>query len=114
MTRKTQYLRFTSRMILMAIKAGLAVALLAMVVTSRSAQAQTFTVLYTFENTPDGAYPVAPLVRDAEGTLYGTTFFGGTDTYGTVFKWTKTTMKPSCLAFRARSAGQAGHFHPEI
>ena len=70
MTRKTHYLRFTSRMILIAIKAGLAVALLAMVVTSRSAQAQTFTVLYTFENTPDGAYPVAPLVRDAEGTLY--------------------------------------------
>ncbi len=110
MTRKTHYLRFTSRMILMAIKAGLAVALLAMVVTSRSAQAQTFTVLYTFENTPDGAYPVAPLVRDAEGTLYGTTFFGGTDTYGTVFKLDKDDNETVLLSFSGAIGGSSGAF----
>jgi len=53
------------------------------------AQAQTFTSLHTFEgvngNPPDGAYP-SGLVQGANGYLYGTTFQGGTNFYGTVFK----------------------------
>jgi uncharacterized repeat protein (TIGR03803 family) len=45
------------------------------------------TVLYTFTGGPDGAYPVAGLIRDATGNLYGTTIHGG-DIFGdgTVFK----------------------------
>jgi len=49
------------------------------------AQAQTFTVLYTFSG-PDGSGPSGSLVRDAAGNLYGTTYFGGTYTDGIVFK----------------------------
>jgi hypothetical protein len=41
--------------------------------TIQSARAQTFTVLYTFTGAPDGANPVAGLVRDAAGNFYGTT-----------------------------------------
>ena len=51
-------------------------------VTTRPAQAQTFTVLFTFNGT-DGATPLAGLVRDAKGNFYGTTW--GPDP-GTVFK----------------------------
>ena len=51
-----------------------------------SAQAQTFTVLYNFTGSSDGAYPYASLVRDAAGNLYGTTYYGGSSSYGVVFK----------------------------
>ncbi len=46
--------------------------------TSPLAEAQTFTVLYSFAGYPtDGAGPGAGLLMDASGNLYGTTAFGG-------------------------------------
>ena len=54
---------------------------------TRSVQAQTFTVLYTFTSAADGEQPDAPLIQDAGGNLYGTTQYGGTKGgFGTVFK----------------------------
>jgi uncharacterized repeat protein (TIGR03803 family) len=45
------------------------------------------TVLYSFGSTgEDGANPGAVLVLDAQGNLYSTTFYGGADNEGTVFK----------------------------
>jgi uncharacterized repeat protein (TIGR03803 family) len=55
---------------------ALAVILLAAVAT-RSAQAQTFTLLYQFSGGKDGGNPLAGLVEDAAGNLYGTTSGGG-------------------------------------
>jgi hypothetical protein len=40
------------------------------------ALAQTFTVLHSFTNVPDGGNP-NPIVRDAQENLYGTTIWGG-------------------------------------
>jgi uncharacterized repeat protein (TIGR03803 family) len=53
-------------------------------------QAQTYTVLHDFTDSPDGAIP-NPIIQDAQGNLYGTTLFGGLSncdlgTCGTVFK----------------------------
>lgn len=64
--------------------------LLAAAVAARPAQAQTYTVLHAFTASPDGAIP-NPLIRDAQGNLYGTTKVGGLatcgeGTCGTVFK----------------------------
>jgi uncharacterized repeat protein (TIGR03803 family) len=64
--------------------------LLAAAVVTQPAQAQTYTVLHAFTDGTDGAVP-SPLIRDAQGNLYGTTKFGGIptcgeDTCGTVFK----------------------------
>ncbi len=53
---------------------------------TQSAQAQTFTVLYTFQAPPDGNTPLSGLTRDADGNLYGTNYYGGAYGYGTVFK----------------------------
>jgi uncharacterized repeat protein (TIGR03803 family) len=51
------------------------------------ASAQTFHRLYSFKGDPDGRIPVADLVRDSAGNLYGTTQFGGAfKQSGTVFK----------------------------
>lgn len=61
-------------------------ALLLAVPTTQSVQAQTFTVLYSFKGPPDGGIPLAGVIRDAHGNLYGTNWYGGTHGYGTVFK----------------------------
>src|SRR5580700_8521561 len=47
------------------------------------------TILYSFTGSTDGAYPMAAVVLDAKGNLYGTTSGGGLYSfggYGTVFK----------------------------
>jgi uncharacterized repeat protein (TIGR03803 family) len=56
-------------------------------------------VLYRFAGGSDGNAPVAGLVFDAAGNLYGTTLHGGVGNLGTVFElspgtggWTKTTL----------------------
>jgi uncharacterized repeat protein (TIGR03803 family) len=51
----------------------------------------TETVLHRFVSNPkDGSDPKAGLVIDSKGNLYGTTYYGGTHGYGTVFKVTPT------------------------
>ena len=66
---------------------GALVSLSAVFVCLPSTQAQTFTVLHSFQNT-DGASPEARVVQDSSGNLYGTTEFGGAYSGGTVFKLT--------------------------
>jgi uncharacterized repeat protein (TIGR03803 family) len=54
-----------------------------------NAAAQTYTVLHSFQcgaSPSDGSSPVAGLIPDTEGNLYGTTSAGGESGQGTVFK----------------------------
>ena len=44
------------------------------------------TILYAFTGGNDGGGSFAPLTMDGTGHLYGTTFTGGADFFGTVFK----------------------------
>jgi uncharacterized repeat protein (TIGR03803 family) len=58
-----------------------------------SGYASTPTVLYSFcaqTNCTDGAAPVAGLILDAAGNLFGTTEAGGANSEGTVFEIAKT------------------------
>ena len=61
----------------------------------RSAQAQTFTVLYNFTGGQDGAHPWAGITIDGAGNLYGTGSYGGSGNCmggcGTVFKLSHRT-----------------------
>jgi len=59
----------------------------------------TKSVLYDFNDAQDGESPSGALLIDDRGNLYGTTFFGGSANYGTVFElshtdngWTKTLL----------------------
>ena len=54
------------------------------------------TVLHKFTGIPDGYFPEALLVSDKAGNLYGTTYEGGADSLGAVFK-IDTTRKEAVL-----------------
>jgi uncharacterized repeat protein (TIGR03803 family) len=49
----------------------------------------TLTTLHNFDTT-DGRYPYAGLVQASNGNFYGTTYFGGANSEGAVFKITPT------------------------
>jgi uncharacterized repeat protein (TIGR03803 family) len=48
----------------------------------------TESVLHTFQGSPDGTNPIGGVVLDASGNLWGTTGYGGSRGYGTVFELT--------------------------
>jgi uncharacterized repeat protein (TIGR03803 family) len=83
MTRLWQYPSSIS-MFQRAASVALALAVLVLVVQTRSAQAQTFTVLSNFTGA-SGAYPYGGLMQDSAGTIYGTTYSGGSSSAGTMF-----------------------------
>ncbi len=89
MKNPSQHRNWISRMYWPAVSATLAsaVVLVLAVITAPSAQAQTYTTLYSFDGT-DGANPQAGLVQATNGDFYGTTAGGGANNYGTVFKIT--------------------------
>jgi uncharacterized repeat protein (TIGR03803 family) len=57
------------------------------------------TVLYSFTGSTDGQYPVARLVQDKMGNLYGTTYSGGAKGYGTIFKLNSSGHKTLLYSF---------------
>jgi uncharacterized repeat protein (TIGR03803 family) len=60
------------------------------------------TVLHSFKGPPDGATPVAGVIMDAEGNLYGTTREGGeSDGAGTVFELSSNGKERVLHRFRA-------------
>src|ERR1700690_3883853 len=83
----------------------LAIMFLATVITTQLAQAQTFTILYSFTNGADGGQPYSSLVRDSAGNLYGTTAVGGAAGFGTVFKVGKTGKETVLYSFSGGADG---------
>jgi uncharacterized repeat protein (TIGR03803 family) len=62
------------------------------------------TSLYNFKGDPDGAIPVAPLIRDGAGNLYGTTSVGGNNN-GTVFEVTAAGQERILHTFKGSPDG---------
>jgi uncharacterized repeat protein (TIGR03803 family) len=61
----------------------------------------TYSLLYTFgTRSGDGEYPYGSLAVDSAGTLYGTTFYGGVSSKGTVFKVDKSGNESVRLSFK--------------
>lgn len=77
------------------------------------------TVLYKFQNTPDGAQPQANVIFDAAGNLYGTTGQGGTRFEGTAFElspsgggWTEQVLANfSCCMEAGLAMDHAGSLY---
>ena len=76
-------------------------------------QGNTFTILHTFSGL-DGSFPVAPLIQDADGTFYGTTWAGGDLTCGPYY-WDALypyPELPGCgTVFRMDAAGNVTVLH---
>lgn len=51
-------------------------------------QVGQITTMHNFAGGTEGAYPMAGVIVGADGNLYGTTFAGGTNNCGTIFKLT--------------------------
>jgi uncharacterized repeat protein (TIGR03803 family) len=63
------------------------------------------TVLYSFNGQPDGANPLAGLIQDSAGSLYGTTCGGGTTGNGTIFKLDTTGKETVLYSFAGQPDG---------
>jgi uncharacterized repeat protein (TIGR03803 family) len=67
--------------------------------------AGTFKILHNFTGSPkDGAEPAAPLLK-VNGTLYGTTAYGGSSKYGTVYTIDATGKEKVLYNFQGGSDG---------
>jgi uncharacterized repeat protein (TIGR03803 family) len=93
-----------------------ALVLLAAVTSTSLAKASTYQVLHNMGGSPTGTRPEGELLRDKAGNLYGTTYYGGDENYGVVFKldakgkysvgwcscWTPTTNIRFCITSQVR------------
>jgi uncharacterized repeat protein (TIGR03803 family) len=70
----------------------------------------SWSVLHHFGSIPaDGQYPQAGLGEGSDGALYGTTFFGGTNDSGTVFKLNKDGSGYKVLRSFSGLSGDGGN-----
>jgi len=89
------------------------IALLAPGIVTQSAHAKDhpnslhslYTVLYTFTGGVDGGQPLAPLIRDSAGNLYGTAQGGGSFNFGVVFKITPAGRQTVLHHFTGKADG---------
>lgn len=66
-------------------------------------------VLHSFAGAPgDGANPWSPVIRDARGNIYGTTYVGGQHDLGTVFKLDPTGNETVLHHFKGITEGDGG------
>ena len=69
----------------------------------------TLSTLFTFSYTNGGFLPSAGLAQDANGTLYGTTYEGGTYGYGTVFVMSPPPLAALTTLYSFTGGNDGGH-----
>jgi uncharacterized repeat protein (TIGR03803 family) len=69
------------------------------------AQTATEKVILSFGNFPHGANPYAPVIRDADGNFYGTTYQGGQANAGVVYKLSASGQQTVLYSFTGGADG---------
>lgn len=105
MTKTAQHRGWSSRRLRAANGALALLVVVGQVVAVASARAQTFEVLHSFTDRPDGSEPFSRLIRDKAGRLYGTTYLGGTAGAGTVFGVDETGTETVLYSFTGGADG---------
>ncbi|MGA2696037.1 MAG: choice-of-anchor tandem repeat GloVer-containing protein [Terriglobales bacterium] len=72
---------------------------------SVAAHSQKLTTIHAFTSTPDGANPFQSNLLNVNGTLYGTTGYGGTYNFGTIFKIEGTGKETVLYSFTGGTDG---------
>src|SRR6185437_13486609 len=67
----------------------------------------TETVLHSFAGGSDGAHPYAAVTQGSDGSIYGTTYQGGTSNLGTVFRVTADGTETVLYSFAGGSGDGA-------
>jgi len=75
----------------------------------------TLSVIYSFLGGNDGVLPVASLIQASDGNLYGTTYEGGSDNAGTVFKISNLATSPiESIVYSFTGGNDGGYPHASL
>ncbi len=88
----------------------LAITLVLTIIAIPSAQAQTFSVIYTFAGHSSSSNPIAGVTLDQHGNLFGTTAWGGAFGGGTVFELKRTQGGFTYSDLHDLGSGEDGSF----
>ncbi len=83
---------------------------ISMLALAASLHAQTYSVLHNFGGGTSGSYPYCGLTMDRVGNFYGTTYEGGSNGQGMVFKLSKPTVAGSSRPSIPSAAATTGPF----
>ena len=72
------------------------------------------TTLHTFTGKKVAGLRMAPLLRDEEGNLYGTTEFGGANSLGTVFKLDPSSNETVLYSFAGGLQNDGERIPPRV
>jgi len=81
---------------------------------AQPAHTRTFADLYNFSGASDGGQPLAGLVRDAAGNLYGTTYSGGASGFGVAFKLDRRGTETVLHSFAGGADGEYPYSDPVL
>jgi uncharacterized repeat protein (TIGR03803 family) len=102
---KSQYKLFAEKLFAEKLMVASAFVLALAAFALPTAQAQTFSVVYSFTGGSDGGGPLNGFTVDSAGNLYGTTNSGGTSNYGVVFKMTSAGVETVLHTFTGGTDG---------
>jgi uncharacterized repeat protein (TIGR03803 family) len=88
----------------------LALAFALAIIAGPAAQAQTFSVIYSYAGHGTSAHAIGGVTVDRRGNLYGTTGWGGSGTPGTIYELRRTSSGFVYSELRADGSGANGDF----